>query len=843
VGSTTEERSSGSSGGSSGGSAGGSSGGSDGGSTGGGSGAPTGGAGSRGQGPIARSGSGETIDFDETGPRSNTDSSGTGDDSGGSTGSESSSGTGSDSGDDTWGVSPEEAGVSPDKVVTEEGAPSIDNPVVEHKLRQANQQLSEQGYDREDYNLRVTDAGTVKVAGLTDSGQLDVAQQQVEQQYRDAPSYSIEKVNEDAFTAEITTEGGETKTVNMAFDQEAAEYFENQQQQQGGVSEETASAANRGALGGQTPGTGASDQSGGEQDGGSSSRYQNASTLTGGQLGEGLRQERALTDAREQLAEKVDQEFENTDLQVGEDFTISQENSKGGQTRLTAELTDQGRKDIAKANAPLQNTPLEGVTEWGAGVNEDYEEFRRGLHSGYDDLTAPVEETFNKNTPDTQQWWNDNTPDMPDVNIDGPSAGQVLGASAVATAAPEPASSVSGVVVGGATLTALGALSLAQNPDETQTTAETSVQQDQPEIPADGNPTQQQSEVPADGNPTQQSPEIGIPEAGGATSSEMGVPMSGAGVVGSEVDVPNVGGQSPNTDVVQMGQQIVIGDQLQRDRDQRQVDEQTERTITKDDISSREDATIPEEERVRQRQEEASRRREQAREGNDFSEGPTREFPTGGSAVVGRGTDSAAAEEPWVVDDPTIGTEPDWTPENTQFTGGQFDIGPGAGVDQREDQRPTLGPMEGSVSDVRDNLDVWNRQDQWQDQRQDVAQDARLQQGLGLDLAMDTVGTVDSPWFAEPTSPAYEQMEVNEFADSYGYGTGWSGSPRRPRQPDPEVETTEEKVPKEYDPYAIQFQNPIASGASVLFGGGGLGVGSGDFQTDYDDHDFGGFGP
>jgi hypothetical protein len=540
-------------------------------------------------------------------------------------------------------------------------------------------------------------------------------------------------------------------------------------------------------------------------------------------MGEDLRQEQAMNDAREQLDKKVNQRFENTDLQVGEDYTISQENSKDGETKLTAELTNQGRKDIAQENAPLQNTPLEGVTEWGAGVNYEYEEFRRGLHSEYEDLTEPVEETWNENTPDTQQWWNENTPDMPDVNIDSPSAGEVLGASAVAVGAPEPVSSASGATVGAATLAALGVVSLAQNPDETQTTVETSVQQDQPEIPADGNPTQQQSEVPADGTPTQESQEIGVPESPtGATDSELGVPTSGAGVVTSEVDVPEVGEQSPNTDVVQMGQQIVIGDQLQRDRDQRQVDEQETPTITREEIAGRDEATISEEERVRQRQEEAARRRERAREGTDFSEGPTREFPTGEDAVVGRGTDSGAAEQPWVSDDPTIGTEPDWTPENTQFTGGQFDTGFGAGVDQREDQRPTLGPLEGGVEDVRDRVNVWNRQDQWQDQRQDVAQDTRLQQGLSLDLTMDTLGTVDSPAFAEPASPAYEQVEVNEYADGYGYGTGWSGSPRRPRQPDPEAEPAKKKKRKQYDHYAVDFQNPIASGASVLFGGGGL---------------------
>lgn len=281
-----------------------------------------------------------------------------------------------------------------------------------------------------------------------------------------------------------------------------------------------------------------------------------------GQLGEDLSAKQAERTARAKVGEQVDEEFPNANLVPGEHFTTSVDR-KNGEVFVSAELTDAGRKEIAKENAPLQDTPLEGVTEWGAGVNFDYEEFRRGLHDGYEDtvrgvadhtfspLNVPVDyegneyekgekqydefresnrkiigknqyDEFRKsNRESINEWWNENTPDVPDIDIDGPSAEQVLGASAVATAAPEPVSSGSGVVVGGATLAALGVLSLSQDPAETNTGAELPVsdptQQQEELSPEEFNGSVTEIEV-GDGEVTEVEPgetivqEIGIPE-------------------------------------------------------------------------------------------------------------------------------------------------------------------------------------------------------------------------------------------------------------------------------------------------------------------------------------------
>ena len=252
-----------------------------------------------------------------------------------------------------------------------------------------------------------------------------------------------------------------------------------------------------------------------------------------GDIGADLAKSDAEREAREKVAEKVNEQFPNADLVAGEDFTTSVTETDSGFS-VSAELTDTGRKEIAKENAPLQNTPLEGVTEFGAGLNFEYEEFRRGLHGEYDDLVSPAKTAFNENTPDTQAWWNENTPDAPDVNVKGPSAGEILGASAVGFFAPEPTSTASGAVVGGATLAGLGLLSLAQDPKETRTDAELAV----------GDPSQSQSELPAedfdrgfseiavgDGDVTEVEPgdgdvmEISIPEG---TVTEVGVAETGA---------------------------------------------------------------------------------------------------------------------------------------------------------------------------------------------------------------------------------------------------------------------------------------------------------------------------
>jgi len=249
-----------------------------------------------------------------------------------------------------------------------------------------------------------------------------------------------------------------------------------------------------------------------------------------GELGEDLSRAEAEREAREHVAAQVSDQFPNADLEAGEDFTTSVEQTDDG-VAVTAELTDSGRKEIAKENAPLQDTPLEGVTEWGAGVNYEYEEFRRGLRSDLGEVTPdqiPVEDSAadraidwaGENFPPEDsvadrsvEWASENAPDMPTVEFpvedsaadraadwagenvpdvtpdqvpvedsvadrvadrkdgNGGVAEGVLAASAAAVAAPEPASSVSGAVVGGAVLAGLGAYSLAQNPDEETTDA------------------------------------------------------------------------------------------------------------------------------------------------------------------------------------------------------------------------------------------------------------------------------------------------------------------------------------------------------------------------------------
>jgi hypothetical protein len=82
--------------------------------------------------------------------------------------------------------------------------------------------------------------------------------------------------------------------------------------------------------------------------------------------------------------------------------------TSGGSTTLTASLTDSGRKELFKQDAPLQGVPvLEGVTEWGSGYAFEFKQ-----------ATEPVEDTFNKWTPDTgfvEDTWNKWTPDASEL--------------------------------------------------------------------------------------------------------------------------------------------------------------------------------------------------------------------------------------------------------------------------------------------------------------------------------------------------------------------------------------------------------------------------------------------
>ncbi len=124
-------------------------------------------------------------------------------------------------------------------------------------------------------------------------------------------------------------------------------------------------------------------------------------------------------------------------------------------------------------------------------------------------------------------------------NIDAPTAGGVLAASGAAVAAPEPASSVSGAVVGGVTLAGLGLYSISQDPSETTTDAELPV----------SDPSQYQEELsPEDFQGTVS--EIGIGETdvqevepGDTQVNEVGIPEG----TGEDVTVVETGTAGTDT--------------------------------------------------------------------------------------------------------------------------------------------------------------------------------------------------------------------------------------------------------------------------------------------------------
>lgn len=72
------------------------------------------------------------------------------------------------------------------------------------------------------------------------------------------------------------------------------------------------------------------------------SRYGGANVQTGGQLGEELR--------RQQVEQQVNDQFEETDLQAGEDFEVVREQDGSGGSTWTAELTEQGQEALRESN-------------------------------------------------------------------------------------------------------------------------------------------------------------------------------------------------------------------------------------------------------------------------------------------------------------------------------------------------------------------------------------------------------------------------------------------------------------------------------------------------------------
>ncbi len=419
----------------------------------------------------------------------------------------------------------------------------LDSPIVQHRLQERRSAVAEEGIDPDDVQYRVTGGGSVKVTGFTDEAR---------EERRDEQRQALEGLGYEQ------PEGGEWQAPDSAdrdtlVEQERQDELRNAlegigyEQPEGGeweapeasgrdsLAEQRAEDAQRQAL----EGIGFEQDEGGEWDAPDSSgrdtlaqqqaedEQRQALEGLGYSQPEGgewnapeapgqptLVEQQAIAAAREQVGEQVNEQFANTDLERGEDYETDVTRTADG-VQVDAELTDQGRKEIARENAPLQGTPLEAVTETGAAVNFEYEEFRRGLHSGYDDTVQPVEDVWNQNTPDTQQAWNENTPDAPDISLPNVSATDVLGASAAAVAAPEPATSVSGAVVGGATLAGLGAYSVAQNPRETQTTASADitpedVQREQPEIQP-GENTWEETEVDVTDRESVRPEELGVP--------------------------------------------------------------------------------------------------------------------------------------------------------------------------------------------------------------------------------------------------------------------------------------------------------------------------------------------
>lgn len=77
-------------------------------------------------------------------------------------------------------------------VVTEEGAPDADNPIVERRLNQAENYITE-NYDfgRDDYTLKVTDSGGVEFGELTQSGKMDALSDQLRERYPNADGTNI----------------------------------------------------------------------------------------------------------------------------------------------------------------------------------------------------------------------------------------------------------------------------------------------------------------------------------------------------------------------------------------------------------------------------------------------------------------------------------------------------------------------------------------------------------------------------------------------------------------------------------------------------------------------------
>jgi hypothetical protein len=67
----------------------------------------------------------------------------------------------------------------PTNVSTADGAPSVDNTIVERRLNQTRQAVESQTrFDAKDVQYRVTDSGTVEVTGLSERGQREVSEQQ-----------------------------------------------------------------------------------------------------------------------------------------------------------------------------------------------------------------------------------------------------------------------------------------------------------------------------------------------------------------------------------------------------------------------------------------------------------------------------------------------------------------------------------------------------------------------------------------------------------------------------------------------------------------------------------------